>query len=123
MVIHKPNATPSNLKVELTAPCGGGTLLDVSVACAQTLPATLRGRLAADAASACSSAIGPRSAYLVHTDGTVGGAPQLHSFAFNDAAASAPLAQGWYKYDNSTTNGGRYNVGVNGIITALSACP
>ena len=123
MVIHKPNATPSNLKVELTAPCGGGTSLDVSVACAQTLPATQRGRVETTASAACGGSLSGRNAYFVHTDGTVGGQPQLHSFAFDDAAASAPLAQGWYKYDDGSTSGGRYNVGANGIITAIGTCP
>ena len=123
MVIHKPNASPSTIKIELTAPCGNGTLLDVTVQCPQTLPGTLRSRARTSSTLACAEAIGPRSAYLVHTDGTVGGLPQLHSFAFDDAAAANPLAQGWYKYDDGTSNGGRYNVGVNGIIIAIGTCP
>jgi hypothetical protein len=122
MVIHKPNATPSNLKLELTAPCGGGTVLDVSVACAQTLPATPIGRNATDAADACSASTIVGNAYFVHTDGTVGGAPQFGSFAFNDAAASAPLAQGWYYYNDGTPSGGRFNV-VNGIAYSVATCP
>jgi hypothetical protein len=123
MVINKPNASPSTLKIELTAPCGNGTVLDVTVQCPQTLPGTQRGRNESTSTAACTGGLTSRNAFLVHTDGTVGGVPQLHSFAFDDAAASAFLASGWYKYDNGTPNGGRFNVGVNGTVLQVGACP
>ena len=123
MVINKPNASPSTIKIELTAPCGNGTLLDVTVQCPQTLPGTQRGRMESTDTAACTGGLSGRNAYFVHTDGTVGGLPELHSFAFNDAAASAFLPSGWYKYDDGTTNGGRYFVDTNGIITSFGTCP
>ena len=122
MVINKPNATPSTLKLELTAPCGTGTNLDVQVECPQAIPATSIGPRQSTQTGACASSL-TGTAYFVAPNGTVGGAPQLHSFGFSDSGAATFLSGGLYLYDDGTPSGGVFNMGANGIITSIATCP
>ena len=123
MVINKPNATPSTLKLELTAPCGKGTNLDVTIQCPQSLPATSIGTRQSSQAAACATSL-TATAYFVHPDGTVGGAPQLHSFAFNDSGAATFLTAGTYKFDDGTASGGIFQIAAaNGIVSNVQTCP
>ena len=123
MVINKPNATPSNLKVELTAPCGAGTLLDVSVACPQTLTGTSVGARQSTSTNACASSL-TSTAYFVHPDGSIGGLPQVNSFAFIDSAGANPYTSGYFKFNDGTSSGGFFRVqSTDGIITQVATCP
>ena len=122
MVINKPNATPSTLKLELTAPCGTGTNLDVQVECPQAIPATSIGPRQSTQTGACASSL-TGTAYFVAPNGTVGGAPELHSFGFSDSGAATFLSGGLYLYDDGTPSGGVFNMGANGIITSIATCP
>ena len=122
MVINKPNATPSTIKIELTAPCGTGTNLDVRVECPQAIPATSIGPRSSSQTLACGTSL-TGTAYFVAPNGAVGGAPQLHSLAYTDSGAATFLTAGSYKYDDGTPNGGAFTMGANGIITSISTCP
>jgi len=122
MVINKPNTSPNNVKLEMLAPCGGGTTLEATIECPQRITGISIGRRSPDQASACGGVL-INVGYFVHTDGSVGGDPQLHSFAFGDDEAAGVLAQGFYAYDDGTTNGGFFTVGVNGIVTQVGTCP
>ena len=123
MVINKPNATPSTLKLELTAPCGTGTNLDVTIQCPQSLPATAIGPRQSSQAAACATSL-TGTAYFVHPDGTVGGAPQLHSFAFSDSGAATFLTAGTYKFADGTASGGIFQIAAaNGIVSNVQTCP
>ena len=122
MVINKPNNLPNTLKLEMLAPCGGGTTLEATIQCPQRITGVPIGRRSADQAQACGGAL-IDFGYFVHTDGSVGGDPQLHSFAFGDDEAASVITQGFYAYDDGTTNGGFFTVGVNGIVTQVGTCP
>ena len=116
MVIPKPSATPISLRVDIVAPCKGGTTWDIDVACAAAIPATSTTALLGSSVLACGAATGTNH-YIVHADGTTGGAPTLHAYVFTDANGATPLGVGWIGYGAAT-----YEIADGIIVTENDPC-
>lgn len=116
MVIPKPSATPISLRVDIVAPCKGGTTWEIDVACAAAIPATSTTALLGSSVLACGAATGTNH-YIVHADGTTGGAPTLHAYVFTDANGATPLGVGWIGYGAAT-----YEIADGIIVTENDPC-
>ena len=109
MVIPKPSATPTTLRVDIVAPCKSGASWSIDVACAAAIPATSTTKVEATELAACGGAM-TTNHYIVHADGTTGGAPQVHSYVFTDANGATEAGNGFIGYGTAA-----YEI-VDGII-------
>jgi len=118
MVVSKPNATPSSIDVQIAAVCANVPVITATVSCPQTLTGTVVGRREPNAVDACATAVLTSTLYFVHTDGTSGGAVQLHDMVFSSSNASAFAADGFHKLSSTS-----HCQIVNGIVVAIGTCP
>lgn len=109
MVIPKPAASPDTLTISIVAACDPADF-SLAVDCPAAIPATSTTALLGSTGAACGAATGT-SHYIVHADGTTGGAPTLHAYVFTDANGATPLGVGWIGYGAAT-----YEISVDGII-------
>ena len=119
MVIPKPYATPTNVNIVVTGPCGGfaGTDWDISVSCPVELIEKQRG----DLGGTCQAYTNVFYTASPHT--TTGLSPflQVHDWVFEDKDGVTPLPPGDYP---ARFTGGPHRIitVANGVITAMVAC-
>jgi len=125
MVIPKPNAGPTTLSLEITAPCLTPSF-SVAVACPTALTGFDCSSLPVGSSGDACSETPEVIFYNAPVTGTAGN-PALHDWVFTDVNGQFKLANAWgagyYKWDDGTPTGRWFQLDVNSVIISEGACP
>jgi len=121
MVVPKPNATPTQMLIDVEAPCNG-TAWSMQSSC----PAALTGNSTftvakASANLACAETTRATTLYNVPVNGTAG-VPGLYDWVFTDPNGVTP-ALGFYSSGPQGTGAPWIEVGTDGVVVATGTCP
>jgi len=125
MVIPKPNATPSTLRLQLVGVCGG-TAFQFKAICPASLPSFTTNLVQTSAPLACSATQG-QTYYFAQNSSTTGSSapvvdsntvPQVGNFVFSNSTGATALADGFYKVTSTTVA-----QVASGVVTAITTCP
>jgi hypothetical protein len=115
MVIPKIAAGPTTLAIDILATCGP-TDFALDVDCPVTIAATTTTIAGWGSSLAACGETQATSHYIVHADGTTGGAPTLHAYVFTDVNGATEAVDGWIAHV-----GGSYEI-FSGIIITVTIC-
>tara|TARA_R110002167_G_scaffold214121_4_gene418872 strand:+ start:880 stop:2604 length:1725 start_codon:yes stop_codon:yes gene_type:complete len=127
MVIPKPNATPSNLRLQLVGVCGS-TAFQFDAICPTALPSFTTNTVQTNPGLAC-SATQDQTYYFARNSSSVGQTtpvpdsntvPQVGNFVFSNNTGTTALADGFYKLDAASNTVAQV---VSGVVSAISTCP
>jgi len=125
LVIPKPSATPSTLRLQTVGVCGS-TVFSFKAFCPAALPSFTTNSVEASGALAC-SATQDETYYFVHNSSSSGydpvvvdtnPLPQVGNFVYSDNTGVTALVDGFYKLD--ATNVAQV---VSGVVSAITTCP
>ena len=119
MVIPKPTASPSIIRIEIAAACAG-TGFGITTACPTQLTSFAASSRQVSDVAACAETTYPVTLYNVPVTGTAG-VPALHDYVFTDASGQFAPADGFYKTVDAAVE---YSIQVvDGIIDTVITCP
>ena len=126
LVIPKPNATPSTLRLQIAGVCGT-TAFNFKAFCPVALPSFTTNSVETSGPLAC-SATQDETYYFAHNAEMSAGPvtvvvdtniiPQVGNFVFSNDTGATALVDGFYKLD--ATNVAQV---VSGVVSAITTCP
>ena len=125
MVIPKPNATPSTLRLQLVGVCGG-TAFQFKAICPTALPSFTTNLVQTSGPLACSATQG-QTYYFAQNSSTTGSSapvvdsntvPQVGNFVYSNNTGATALVDGFYKLTSTTVA-----EVVSGVVSAITTCP
>jgi len=122
LVVPKPNASPTEVKIRIYVVCPSDKDFDIKAVC----PVTLTGFNADDtitssASGACALGGSYGSTFYNYPINGTAGVPAVGDFVFTDANGVNPVPAGFYNYSNSGTDSSM-EVDSNGVVVSIESC-